>query len=85
MHSPASEPKARGVLRKCNVSLVTANAEYIDDSSRLLGRTSRGLNEPADDSLETLARDGSNACCFGATIGFEREVYDKFGFETERR
>jgi glycosyltransferase involved in cell wall biosynthesis len=72
-----------GELRRSNVSLVTANAEYIDDSSRLLGRTFRDPNEPADGTLETLARDGSNACCFGATIGFEREVYDKFGFETD--
>jgi hypothetical protein len=70
-------------LRISNVSLVTANAEYIDDGSRLLDRTFRDLSKPADDTLETLARDGSNACCFGAAIGFEREVYDKFGFDTD--
>src|SRR5215203_2045884 len=30
-------------------------------------------------SFETLVRDGSNACCFGASIGFERELYETFG------
>jgi glycosyltransferase involved in cell wall biosynthesis len=70
-------------LRRSNVSLVTANAEYIDERSRPLFRTFRDLTGPADDTLETLARDGSNACCFGAAIGFDREVYDKFGFDTE--
>jgi glycosyltransferase involved in cell wall biosynthesis len=63
-----------------NVSLVTTNAIYIDESSRPLNRTFRDPNIPADDSFETLARDGSNACCFGAAIGFERELYAKFGW-----
>ena len=63
-----------------NVSLVTTNAIYIDESSKLLDRTFRDPNIPADDSFETLARDGSNACCFGAAIGFERELYAKFGW-----
>jgi glycosyltransferase involved in cell wall biosynthesis len=62
-----------------NVSLVTTNAEYIDEHSKSLGRTARDCNVPADDSFETLARDGSNACCFGASIGFEREIYATFG------
>ena len=63
-----------------NVSLVTTNAIYIDESSRPLNRTFRDSNIPADDSFETLARDGSNACCFGPAIGFERELYTKFGW-----
>jgi glycosyltransferase involved in cell wall biosynthesis len=61
------------------VSLVTANAEYIDAQSTSLGRTARDPDIPADDSFETLVRDGSNACCFGASIGFEREVFEIFG------
>jgi len=61
------------------VSLVTANVLYIDEKSNFLGRTSRALASPADDSLETLARDGTNACCFGAAMGFERAIYDTFG------
>ncbi len=65
--------------RTKNVSLVTVNAEYIDENSTFLGRTARDCNEPADDSFETLARDGANACCFGAAIGFEREIYATFG------
>jgi len=69
-------------MRRSNVSLVAANAEYIDENSRLLDRTFRDLNVLADDSFKTLARDGSNACCFGPTIGFEREVYEKFGYDT---
>jgi glycosyltransferase involved in cell wall biosynthesis len=68
-----------GVWRKDNVSLVTTNVQYIDEDSNLLGRTARDCNAPADDSFETLARDGANACCFGAAIGFEREIYSTFG------
>ncbi|HXW28346.1 MAG TPA: glycosyltransferase [Xanthobacteraceae bacterium] len=63
-----------------NVSLVTTNAIYIDEQSKPLGRTYRDPAVRADDSFETLARDGSNACCFGPTIGFEREIYTTFGW-----
>jgi glycosyltransferase involved in cell wall biosynthesis len=65
--------------RTKDVSLVTTNAEFIDANSKSLGRTARDCNAAADDSFETLARDGANACCFGASIGFEREVYATFG------
>src|SRR5262245_20429699 len=61
------------------VSLVTTNQEYIDEHSRPLGRTVRDCNLPADDSFETLVRDGANACCNGASMGFERQVYETFG------
>ncbi len=61
-----------------NVSLVTANALYIDEDSQELNRTVRDPALPADDSFETLARDGANACCFGPAIGFERAIYEKF-------
>lgn len=62
------------------VSLVTANAIYIDDTSKSLNRTFRDPDSPVDDSFETLARDGSNACCFGPGMGFERDIYETFGW-----
>jgi glycosyltransferase involved in cell wall biosynthesis len=60
------------------VSLVTANAYYIDDKSQPLNRTFRDPDQPVDDSFETLARDGANDCCFGPAIGFERRIYERF-------
>jgi glycosyltransferase involved in cell wall biosynthesis len=62
------------------VSLVTANVLYIDEKSNSLGRTSRALATPVDDSFETLARDGSNACCFGASMGFDHAIIETFGW-----
>ena len=62
------------------VSLVTTNAYYIDDESNFLNRTYCDPAALADDSFETLLRNGSNACCFGPAIGFEREVYSTFGW-----
>ena len=56
------------------VSLVTANALYIDEKSNYLSRTFRPVGLPADDRFETLARDGTNACCFGAAMGFDRAI-----------
>jgi len=67
------------VWRTENVSLVNTNAEFIDENSNSLGKTHRDRNAPVDDSFETLARDGANACCFGATMAFERELYLTFG------
>jgi glycosyltransferase involved in cell wall biosynthesis len=67
-------------LTGAGVSLVAANAHYIDDNSRPLNRTFRDPSQPADDSFEALARDGSNACCFGPAIGFERALYERFGW-----
>jgi glycosyltransferase involved in cell wall biosynthesis len=61
-------------------SLVITNASYIDENSRPLNRTYRDPALPADDSFETLARDGVNACCFGPCMSFERELYNKFGW-----
>ena len=61
-------------------SLVTANVIYIDENSNSLGRTSRPLAMAVDDSLETLARDGANACCFGAAMGFDRAIIENFGW-----
>jgi glycosyltransferase involved in cell wall biosynthesis len=62
-----------------NVSLVNTNAYYIDENSKPLGRLHHNLDVLPDETLETLVRDGSNACCFGATMGFERELYLTFG------
>jgi glycosyltransferase involved in cell wall biosynthesis len=63
-----------------DVSLVAANAFLIDEYSNSLNRTFRDQNVRGDDSFETLARDGGNACCFGAAMGFEREIYTTFGW-----
>ena len=63
-----------------DVSLVTANAWYIDDHSKLLNRTHRDPGAPADVSFETLTRDGANACCFMPGLGFERDLYTTFGW-----
>src|SRR5262249_14830887 len=57
---------------------VPRTATAIAPNSQPLGRTARDPDTP-DYSFETLARDGANACCFGAGIGFERAVYATFG------
>jgi glycosyltransferase involved in cell wall biosynthesis len=62
------------------VSLVTANAIYIDQSSSELDRFFRPPDGPYDETFETLARDGSNALCFGAGLGFERQLFDQAGW-----
>lgn len=77
---PNMVEEAAQVWLQENVSLVTANASYIDENSQPLNRTFRDLTLPADDSFETLARDGANACCFGPAIGFDRAIYEKFGW-----
>src|SRR5690349_13597465 len=63
-----------------DVSLVTVNAAYIDDQSQPLNRTFRDPATSADTSFETLARDGANACCFMPGMGFERDLYTRFGW-----
>jgi glycosyltransferase involved in cell wall biosynthesis len=63
-----------------DVSLVTANAVYIDENSKPLNRTFRDPVQPADDSFDTLVRDGSNACSFGPAILFDRRIYETFGW-----
>jgi glycosyltransferase involved in cell wall biosynthesis len=80
---PTMVEEMAAAWRDENVSLVTANGEYIDEESRSLNRTFRDPNAPADDSFETLARDGSNACSFGPAIAFEREIFTKFGWNTD--
>jgi len=77
---PEMVAEMAGVWMKEDVSLVAANAMYIDANSNALGRTFRDPTTRADDSFETLARDGANACCFGPAMAFEREVYATFGW-----
>lgn len=67
------------VWRREDVSLVAANAVYIDEHSKE-GRTIRDPNGPHDETFETLARDGGNVTCFGAAMGFERRLYEEFGW-----
>jgi len=66
--------------RQENVSFVNCNASYIDDNSQPLNRTFRDPEGRADDTFETLVRDGANACCFGPMMAFEREIYTRFGW-----
>jgi glycosyltransferase involved in cell wall biosynthesis len=71
------------VWREESASLVITNATYIDGKSSLLHRTYRDPDFPADDSFETLLRDGVNACCFGPCMSFERQLYTEFGWPPE--
>lgn len=68
------------VWREQDVSLVIANAEYIDEHSRPLGRLYRDPKAVPNDGFEAMARDGVNDCCFGPCIGLERALYDTFGW-----
>jgi glycosyltransferase involved in cell wall biosynthesis len=77
---PEMVEEMANVRTEQGVSLVTANAFFIDEHSKSLNRTFRDQNTRGDDSFETLARDGGNACCFGAATGFEREIYTVFGW-----
>jgi Glycosyl transferase family 2/Glycosyltransferase 61 len=72
-----------GMWRREAVSLVTANARYIDAAGNELNRFYRDPDAVHDDSFETLARDGVNATCFGAAMGFERALYHEFGCPPE--
>jgi hypothetical protein len=61
--------------REHNVSLVAANAIYVDENLAELGRFRRPPGEPYDETLESIARDGSNALCGGSGFGFERQFF----------
>lgn len=76
---PTMVEKMVAVWQRENVSLVTANARYIDAASNELNRFRCRPGENFDDSFETLARDGVNDTCFGAGLGFERSLYQEFG------
>jgi hypothetical protein len=71
------------VWQREDVSLVSANVRYIDAAGNELNRFYKDPEGFHDDSFETLARDGVNATCFGAAMGFERALYQEFGFPPE--
>jgi glycosyltransferase involved in cell wall biosynthesis len=77
---PTRVEKMVKVWREEKVSLVATNAIYIDESSAELDRFYRRPGEPYDETFETLARDGGNALCFGASLGFERRLFDEAGW-----
>jgi len=62
------------------VSMVTVNAEYIDQDSRLMGKQYRDPDVTPDVSLETIARDGANDAVFGAGMGSSRELLEYFNY-----
>ena len=78
--SPTMIEKMVEVWREADVSLVAANACYIDETGQELNRFFRDPNAPHDETFETLVRHCGNAVCFGAAMGFERSLYDTFGF-----
>lgn len=80
---PTMVEKMVAVWREAAVSLVTANVCYIDAAGQELGRLFRNPTEPYDETFETLARHCSNAVCFGAAMGFERSLYETFGWPPE--
>jgi len=58
------------------------SAAIIFNLARCVCKTSRTYRDPTverTDRFETLARDGSNACCFGAALAFKRDIFIKFG------
>jgi len=81
--SPQLVERMVEVWRREDVSLVTVNACYIDAESRPLDRLYRDPAGPHDETFETLARDGVNAVCFGPAIGFERALYEEFGWSPD--
>ena len=72
---PTWAEKMVGVWRDEKVSIVVPNARFVDEHALDLGRFRRPPDEPYDESLEALARDGSNALCGGSGIGFERRFF----------
>lgn len=71
------------VWQREQVSLVTVNASYIDAQSKSLNRIHCHPAADCDESFETLVRDGVNTACFGVAMGFERALYDEFGWAPE--
>jgi glycosyltransferase involved in cell wall biosynthesis len=80
---PTMVEKMVEVWRQDDVSLVTANACYVDEGGTELNRFFRDPAGPYDETFETLARHSGNAVCFGAAMGFERSLYDNFGWPPE--
>jgi glycosyltransferase involved in cell wall biosynthesis len=80
---PTMVEKMVRAWQETDVSLVTANARYIDETGQELNQFFRNPTEPYDETFEALARHCSNAVCFGAAMGFERSLYDRFGYPPE--
>ena len=77
---PSMIEKMVTIWREQDVSLVAANAIYIDEDSNDLHRMFRHPTVPYTETFETLAATGANATCFGPTQGFERDLYDECGW-----
>ena len=82
---PTWVEKVVKVWRDEQVSLVTPNAIFVDENAVELDRFRRRPGEPYDESFEALARDGSNALCGGAGMGFERRFFAELGWLRNNR
>ena len=80
---PQMVEKMAQVWRQADVSLVTANVRYIDKNGTDLQRFFTDPSGHYDDDFETLARNGTNATCFGAVMGFEPQLIKEFGYPPE--
>jgi glycosyltransferase involved in cell wall biosynthesis len=80
---PTMVEKMVRVWREADVSLVTANVAYIDEAGNELNRFYADPAGPYIETFEELARYGANALCFGAAMGFERQLYLEFGYPPE--
>jgi hypothetical protein len=77
---PTMVEKMVKVWQDKDVSLVATNAIYIDEHANELNRLFRDPALPYTETFETLAQTGANATCFGPTQGFERSLYEEFGW-----
>lgn len=77
---PTMVEKMVDVWRTKHVSMVTVNAEFIDEDSRMMGELYRDPYQILDCSLETIAQTGVNDAIFGAGQGCTREVYESFDY-----
>jgi len=77
---PTMIEKMADVWLAKKVSMVTVNAEYIGQDSRLLGKQFRDPNKTPEISLDAIARDGVNDAVFGAGMGCTRELLEYFDY-----
>jgi hypothetical protein len=68
------------VWRESDVSLVAANARYIDEAGQGLNRFFCDPAGPYDETFEALVQQCGNAVCCGAAMGFERRLWEEFGW-----
>jgi capsular polysaccharide biosynthesis protein len=68
------------VWRESDVSLVAANARYIDEAGQALNRFFCDPAGPYDETFEALVQQCGNAVCCGAAMGFERRLWEEFGW-----